>query len=230
MRRLVAKAVPRNQEARVVAAVHGTHLAARFRERLAADPLQDRGVAPLDVNGVRRERTAIQIAAGLEPLERLGDDVARQAVACDGIGGRERAARLREAAEQTDPRVGHGFAEGRRQALRERDARGTAVETRVLGGDQARLDADGNERGALLTDEHVNEPGDRRPGRTPFDLALAQIPDPEQRVVQSIESADPAGRRQGLQFRVHLGHDLRVEQVLKRGFAEESAQLRLVDS
>ena len=186
-------------------------LLAQRRERGAPQAPQDVGVAPLALDAARAELAADELVGALEPGEDGLDDGGLERVASGSLGGRERPARAREAAEQHAERIGHGLEERLRQAAGRHHAERVAEQARVLDRDQPLLARDPHAQRAPLRLEH------RGVGRV--DLVVAEIAAPAQQIVQLVGRARIAG-----ELRLDLGQRVRVEQVAQLLLAEQLAE------
>ena len=203
-----ADPVPGRQEAAEGGLLGRLDLAAERGERGSAEAAEHLGVAPLALAAARPELAAHEQVGALELVQHA---LEREAEALVGLGGRERAATLREAEHELAERVGAAREERFGEAAGRHRAERVAVAAGVLGGDQALLAREANgERAAL---------GEQDRGLALVVLACAQVAAAAEHVVELVGVA-----RVAAQLLLDLGERVRIDQLAQLLLAEQLAQ------
>ena len=217
-RGVTVHALPGGREARQGRLADRLDLLAQRRQRRAPQATEHVRVAPLALRAQRSQLATHELTGLLQGGE-CRPDV--HAVARPHLARLERAVRAGETAHELQQGIGHVGQEGLGQTPGRHDAQGVAIEPGVLGREPALLAADAGADGAALALEQC-QPGPRLPGRLAAlrRLALRQLADPAQHVVQAVGAARPQVLRTVLQVVLHL---------LQRGGVDEVAQLLLAE-
>ena len=146
--------MPARQEAAERGLLDRLDLAAERGQRRAPQPAQHLGIAPLALGPTGAQLAADQLVAALE-IAQAWLDVAAKALAC--LGGRERPARAREAAQQGLERRVVNLQEDLGQAARRHRADRVAVASRVLGCDQAPFACDPHHHRSPLDEQRLRQ-------------------------------------------------------------------------
>ena len=221
--------LPARGETREGALLDGFDFAAQAREALAANLLQDFGVAPFLVLSARAEFAFEQFSLAVKRAKDCIDLRRLKGVARGEFLRGEGAVGARVAADEFAERVFAGGEEDFGEARRERGAEGVAIAAGVFDGDEAGFAGDSNADGAACVGEVGDRGRDSRAGGARGDFGFGEVAVFEEQVVDAVGVAGLIFGVERLEAAFDFVDGGLVEEFAQIGVAENFLELRLVD-
>jgi hypothetical protein len=202
---------------------------AQFCERFAADEAQDFGVAPFSVDTAGAEAAFYDAIFRSEVVESLLGLRRVEGEAAGYLLQREGAVGAGVAADEFDDWFGNGFEQRGGNPGWEWDAEAVAVAGAVFDGDEALFSGDAEFEQAAGADQAIYRFEDCGFGDTERQFIAGEVAEAEEEVVQAIGRSRSERVDEALLLLFDLGHGVAVEEFAEICFAEQLAELVLID-
>ena len=221
--------LPARGEAREGALLDGFDFAAEAGEALAANLLEDFGVAPFLMLAARAEFAFEEFSFAVKRAKNGVDLRGLQCVARGEFLRGEWAVGARVAADEFAERIFAGGEEDFGEAGRERSAECVAIAAGVFDGDEAGFAGDSNADGAARVGEIGDRGCDRGRRGTRGDFGFGEVAVFEEEVVDAVGVAGLIVGLERLEAAFDFVDGVLVEEFAEVGVAEDFLELRLID-
>ena len=207
----------------------GLDFAAQAGEGLAANLAKDFGVAPLAMEAAGPESAFEDAALGGELAESVFDGCGVEGKAVGRLAEGEWAVGAGVAADEFEDGMGDGLEQRDGEAGRKRNAEGVAVAGRIFSGDEAAFARDAQFEEAAGADQAVDMLQEIGRDDAAGELFAGEIAEAQAEIVDAVCGAGAMGFGEALRGFFDCGDGVGIEEFAEVGFAEQFAELILID-
>ena len=198
-------------------------------KRFAADDAQNFGIDPLAMQAAGTEASFDDAVFGGEMIECLLGLRRVQGKAESYFVEGKRSVGAGVAADEFEDRLGDWFEQRGGDAGRERNAETVAVAGAVFNGHEAFFAGDAEFQDAPGADQPFNRFEDFGTGDAQGQFFASKVAETQKHVVEAVRGAGAIGIDEALLLLFDLGYGVAVEKLAQIGFAEQLAELVLID-